>query len=65
MLFSTSTHTIGPFHLMISSGGTPDAHSENSRDWSDDSDDEDEVSAPSVVSSARQALGLNTSGPRC
>jgi hypothetical protein len=39
------------------------AHSENSRDWSDDTDDEDEVSAPSEVSLARQALGLNTYGP--
>ncbi|KAK3124971.1 hypothetical protein QOZ80_7BG0598000 [Eleusine coracana subsp. coracana] len=38
-------------------------HSENSRNWSDDTDDEDEVSAPSEVSLARQALGLNTSGP--
>ncbi|GJN07488.1 hypothetical protein PR202_ga25324 [Eleusine coracana subsp. coracana] len=38
-------------------------HSENSRNWSGDTDDEDEVSAPSEVSLARQALGLNTSGP--
>ncbi|KAL6611287.1 hypothetical protein ACP70R_023104 [Stipagrostis hirtigluma subsp. patula] len=39
------------------------AHSESSRNWSDESDDEDEVSLPSEVSLARQALGLSTSGP--
>ncbi|KAL6912081.1 hypothetical protein ACP4OV_000886 [Aristida adscensionis] len=39
------------------------AYSENFRDWSDETDDEDEVSTPSEVSLARQALGLSISGP--
>jgi hypothetical protein len=39
------------------------AHSENSRNWSDDTDDEDEISVPSELSLARKALGLSTSGP--
>uniref|UniRef100_A0A0A8YFT2 J domain-containing protein n=1 Tax=Arundo donax TaxID=35708 RepID=A0A0A8YFT2_ARUDO len=42
---------------------TRHAHSENSRNWSYETDDEDEVSAPSEVSLARQALGLSASGP--
>lgn len=39
------------------------ARSEKSRNWSSETDDEDEVSTPSELSLARQALGLRTSGP--
>ncbi|ONM56936.1 Chaperone DnaJ-domain superfamily protein [Zea mays] len=39
------------------------ARSQKSRNWSFETDEEDEVSAPSEVSLARQALGLSTSGP--
>jgi len=39
------------------------AHSEKFRNWSSETDDEDEESTPSEVSLARQALGLRTSGP--
>ena len=39
------------------------AHSEKFRNWSSETDDEDEESTPSEVSLARQALGLSTSGP--
>ncbi|CAL5086805.1 unnamed protein product [Urochloa decumbens] len=39
------------------------AHSEKYRNWSSETDDEDEVTTPSEVYLARQALGLSTSGP--
>ncbi|CAN6168032.1 unnamed protein product [Urochloa humidicola] len=39
------------------------ARSEKYRNWSSETDDEDEVSTPSEVYLARQALGLSTSGP--
>uniref|UniRef100_A0A0E0I0E5 J domain-containing protein n=1 Tax=Oryza nivara TaxID=4536 RepID=A0A0E0I0E5_ORYNI len=39
------------------------SHSESSRRWSYETDDEDETPAQTEVSLARQALGLSTSGP--
>uniref|UniRef100_A0A0E0DWI5 J domain-containing protein n=1 Tax=Oryza meridionalis TaxID=40149 RepID=A0A0E0DWI5_9ORYZ len=39
------------------------SHSESSRRWNYETDDEDETPAQTEVSLARQALGLSTSGP--
>ncbi|XP_035816533.1 uncharacterized protein [Zea mays] len=58
-----SVHTIFITGISKAKRNSKRARSQKSRNWSFETDEEDEVSAPSEVSLARQALGLSTSGP--